>query len=159
MPVHRTGVPTQGGLMDALLYLVPGVITAGCVFGAVQVIRRALRTSRTWARGLTAEGRCLNTYTKTSGGNDTAVHSTLHHVYEFTTREGKKFRFDEVGGDSTVVAGDHVVVRYLAERPQWATALRPARGRLILGTGVLVAFLGVMIVGCVLFAVTAHSAV
>ncbi|MFI8346673.1 DUF3592 domain-containing protein [Streptomyces sp. NPDC085596] len=144
--------------MDALLYLVPGVITAGCVFGAVQVIRRALRTSRLWAHGLTAEGRCLNTYMKTSGGNDAAVRSTLHHVYEFTTREGQSFRFDEVGGDSTVVAGDHVVVRYLAERPQWATALEPSRGRLILGTGGLIVFLGVMVVGCVLFAVSAHSA-
>ncbi|MER8017731.1 DUF3592 domain-containing protein [Streptomyces griseoluteus] len=145
--------------MDAFLYLVPGVITAGCVFGAVQVIRRALRTSRMWAHGLTAEGRCLNTYMKTSGGNDAAVRSTLHHVYEFTTREGERFRFDEVGGDSTVVAGDHVVVRYLAERPQWATALRPAKGRLILGTGVLVVFMGAIAVGCVLFAVSAHSAV
>ncbi|MFJ6846174.1 DUF3592 domain-containing protein [Streptomyces griseoluteus] len=145
--------------MDAFLYLVPGVIMAGCVFGAVQVIRRALRTSRMWAHGLTAEGRCLNTYMKTSGGNDAAVRSTLHHVYEFTTREGERFRFDEVGGDSTVVAGDHVVVRYLAERPQWATALRPAKGRLILGTGVLVVFMGAIAVGCVLFAVSAHSAV
>ncbi|MEU9924480.1 DUF3592 domain-containing protein [Streptomyces griseoluteus] len=144
--------------MDAFLYFVPGVIVAGCVFGAVQVIRRALRTSRMWAHGLTAEARCLNTYTKTGGGNDTAVHSTLHHVYEYTTRDGQKFRFDEAGGDSTVVAGDHVGVRYLAERPQWATALQPARGRLIFGTGVLVAFLGVLAVGCVLFAVSAHSA-
>ncbi|GHF25348.1 hypothetical protein E5082_26010 [Streptomyces griseoluteus] len=145
--------------MDALLYLVPGVITAGCVFGAVQVIRRALRTSRMWAHGLTAVARCLNTYTKTSGGNDTAVSSTLHHVYEFTTREGERFRFDEAGGDSTVVAGDHLVVRYLAERPQWATALQPARGRLILGTAVLLAFLAVIILGCLLFAVTARSVV
>ncbi|MGC4999261.1 MULTISPECIES: DUF3592 domain-containing protein [unclassified Streptomyces] len=144
--------------MDVLLYLVPGVITAGCVFGVVQVIRRALGTSKLWARGRTAEGRCLNTYAKTSGGNGAAVRSTLHHVYEFTTREGGRFRFDEVGGDSTVVAGDHVTVRYLAERPQWATALEPARGRLILGTGAVVAFLGVMIAGCVLFAVSAHSA-
>lgn len=58
-----------------------------------------------------------------------------------------------------MVAGDHVVVRYLAERPQWATALRPARGRLVLGTGGVIVFLGVMAVGCVLFAVSAHSAV
>ncbi|MEW2318870.1 DUF3592 domain-containing protein [Streptomyces bauhiniae] len=144
--------------MEALLYLAPGLIATGCVLGVVQLIRRALRTSRTWAHGLTAEGRCLNTYTKTSGGHDDAVRSTLHHVYEYTTREGERFRFDEVGGDSTVVAGDHVVVRYLAERPQWATALQPARGRLVLGTGALVVFLGVMIVGCVLFAVTVHSA-
>ncbi|MGW2208153.1 hypothetical protein [Streptomyces sp. NPDC001781] len=145
--------------MDAFLYFVPGLIVTGCVLGTVQVIRRALRTSRTWAHGLTAEGRCLHTYTKTSGGHDTAVRSTLHHVYEFTTREGQRFRFDEVGGDSTVLAGDHVTVRYLAERPQWATALRPARGRLVLGTGVLVAFMAVVAVGCVLFAVSVHSAV
>ncbi|MFD8259866.1 DUF3592 domain-containing protein [Streptomyces griseoluteus] len=151
-------MPTQGGLMDVLLYLVPGVITAACVLGGVQVIRRALRTSRMWARGLTAEARCLNTYTRTSGGNGTAAHSTLHHVYEFTTREGERFRFDEAGGDSTVVAGDHLVVRYLPERPQSATALQPARGRLILGTAVLVAFLAVVGTGCVLFAVSARSA-
>ncbi|MFC9157656.1 DUF3592 domain-containing protein [Streptomyces bauhiniae] len=145
--------------MDAFLYLVPGVMFTGCVFGAVQVIRRARRTSKLWAQGRMAEGRCLNTYMKTSGGHDNAVRSTLHHVYEFTTREGERFRFDEVGGDSTVVAGDHVVVRYLADRPQWATALQPAKGRLIFGTGVLVAFMGVVAVGCVLFAVSAHSAV
>ncbi|MFD4785700.1 DUF3592 domain-containing protein [Streptomyces sp. NPDC058459] len=144
--------------MDALLYIAPGVIITGCVLGIVQVIRRALRTRTLWAHGQVAEGRCLNTYMKTSGGDKTAVHSTLHHVYEFTSREGERFRFDEAGGDSTVVAGDHVVVRYLAERPQWATALRPARGRLIVGTGVVVAFLGVIAAGCVLFAVSAHSA-
>lgn len=145
--------------MDALLYLVPGVMITGCVFAAVQVIRRALRTSRAWTHGLTAEGRCLHTYLRASGGHDTTVRGTLHHVYEFTTREGERFRFDEVGGDSTVVAGDHVVVRYPAERPQWATALQPAQGRLILGTGILVAFMGVVAVGCVLFAVSAHSTV
>ncbi|MET7613595.1 DUF3592 domain-containing protein [Streptomyces seoulensis] len=144
--------------MEALLYLAPGLIATGCVLGVVQVIRRALRTSKLWAHGQVAEGRCLNTYMKSSG-NDAAVRSTLHHVYEYTTREGGRFRFDEVGGDSTVLAGDHVVVRYLPDRPQWATALQPARGRLVLGTGALVAFLGVLVVGCVLFAVTVHSAV
>lgn len=145
--------------MDALLYLVPGLIIAGCVSGAVQVIRHTLRTDRAWTHGLTAEGRCLNTYTKTNGSRDTAARRTLHHVYEFTTREGERVRFDEIGGDSTVVPGDHVVVRYPAERPQWATALPPARGRLILGSAVLVAFMGAVTVGCVLFAVSAHSAV
>ncbi|MFF0716979.1 hypothetical protein ACWEVM_24540 [Streptomyces bauhiniae] len=96
--------------MDAFLYLVPGVMFTGCVFGAVQVIRRARRTSKLWAQGRMAEGRCLNTYMKTSGGHDNAVRSTLHHVY---------------GADR---AGERLPV-------------------------------GVVAVGCVLFAVSAHSAV
>ena len=105
-------------MFELLFYAVPTLIIAGCGFAVYALIRRARRLSRTWAHGLTAEARCLRSYTTTSGGGgDTSVHTTLHHVYEFTTREGRTVRFDEENGPSTVVEGDFVTVRYLPECP------------------------------------------
>ncbi|MGV9341578.1 DUF3592 domain-containing protein [Streptomyces sp. NPDC003688] len=143
--------------MDVLLYVIPSIMIALCVFLAAKLVRRSRRISRTWAHGLTAEGRCLHTYTTTGGGRDTSIHTTLHHVYEFTTREGRTYRFDETDGSPTVVAGDHVTVRYLPEHPEGATALAPQRGRLALVTGVGLSILGAMAVGCAVFMGVVHE--
>ncbi|MET8815263.1 DUF3592 domain-containing protein [Streptomyces sp. NPDC004549] len=143
--------------MDLVLYVIPSIMIALCVFLAAELVRRSRRVSRTWAHGLTAEGRCLNTYTTTGGGRDTSVHTTLHHVYEFTTREGRTYRFDETDGSPTVVAGDHVAVRYLPEHPEGATALAPQRGRLALVTGVGLGVLGAVVVGCAVFMGAVHE--
>ncbi|MFF7972756.1 DUF3592 domain-containing protein [Streptomyces sp. NPDC007905] len=143
--------------MELLFYVVPILMITGFGFAAYLLVRRARRISRTWAHGLTAEARCLRSYTTTSGGGgDTSVRTTLHHVYEFTTREGRTVRFDEGDGPSTIVEGDHVTVRYLPEYPERATARPPARGRLAVGTGFGLAFLGVAISFCVGFIAVTH---
>src|SRR5882762_5082204 len=86
----------RGTVMDVFFYAIPGLIMTVVILGAVKMIRRWLDLTRAWNSGLTAEGCCLRTYTTTSGGSgDTSVTTTLHHVYEFTTREGRTVRFEE----------------------------------------------------------------
>ncbi|AEY89601.1 DUF3592 domain-containing protein [Streptomyces olivaceoviridis] len=143
--------------MELLFYAVPGLMIAGFAFAAYLLVRRARRLRRTWTHGLTAEARCLRMFTTTSGGGgDTSVHTTVHHVYEFTTREGRTVRFEEEDGPATVLEGDFVTVRYLPELPQRATALPPAPGRLAVGTGFGLVLLGVAGSFCVGFIVLAH---
>ncbi|MFF4804201.1 DUF3592 domain-containing protein [Streptomyces sp. NPDC001351] len=140
--------------MDAFFYLVPSLLIALALTGLIGLLRRARRIRSAWNSGLTAEARCLNTYTTTSGGGgDTSVSTSLHHVYEFTTREGRPVRFEESNGPRTVVAGDIVTVRYAAEHPEWATAKPPQPGRLIAEQGCLLAFFGVFIAFCIAFMV------
>ncbi|MGW6906461.1 DUF3592 domain-containing protein [Streptomyces sp. NPDC054940] len=143
--------------MEVFFYIVPTLMIAVASFAAIVVIRRSLRVSRAWSSGLTAEARCLRTYTTTSGGGDTSVRTTLHHVYEFVTRDGRPVRFDEGGGPGTVLEGDIVTVHYVAERPEHATAKPPAPGRLAAGTGCLLAFLGVFILFAFGFMAVAHA--
>ncbi|MGW2646570.1 hypothetical protein ACWC2T_17010 [Streptomyces sp. NPDC001393] len=146
-------------MFELFFYALPTVMIAGLGYAAFLMLRRARRIGRIWAHGLTAEARCLRTYTTTSGGGgDTSVRTTLHHVYEFTTREGGTVRFEEEGGPATVLEGDFVTVRYLPEQPQRATARPPAPARLAVGTGFGVAFLGAAIAFCVFFITTAHTA-
>ncbi|MEU3858486.1 DUF3592 domain-containing protein [Streptomyces sp. NPDC028722] len=144
--------------MQLFFYAVPSLMLAAFAFAAFRLVRRARRINRTWANGLTAEARCLRMYTTTGGGGgDTSVRTTLHHVYEFTTREGRTVRFAEEDGPATVLEGDFTTVRYLPEAPERATALPPAPGRLAAGTGCLLVFLGVAATICVGFIFLAHS--
>ncbi|MBL1080466.1 DUF3592 domain-containing protein [Streptomyces actinomycinicus] len=145
-------------MFESFFYAVPALMIVGFATGAFLMLRRARRISVTWERGLQAEGRCLRMYTTTSGGGgDTSVSTTLHHVYEFTTREGRTVRFEEANGPSTVLEGDFVTVRYLPEAPERATALPPARGKLAAGTGCGLVFLGVGIAFCIGFMLLAHT--
>ncbi|MFJ3302600.1 DUF3592 domain-containing protein [Streptomyces sp. NPDC086549] len=143
--------------MEALFYILPGIFVVVGIFGVVRTLRRSSEISRAWRHGRTAEARCLRSYTTTSGGGgDTSVTTTLHHVYEFTTAEGRAVRFDEPNGPSTVVEGDFVTVYYLPDRPERATAHRPARGKLAAGTGCMLVFFGVFIAFSIIFMVMAH---
>ncbi len=144
--------------MDALFYVIPVLIIVVVLGGAVAVIRRARATSRAWNSGLTAEARCLRTYTTVSGGGDMSVTTRRYHVYEFTTREGRSVRFEERGGSGTIVEGDIVTVYYTADHPERATAEAPARGKLVLGTGVALVFFGVFIAFCIGFIIVTHEA-
>ncbi|WP_217234853.1 DUF3592 domain-containing protein [Streptomyces sp. AC555_RSS877] len=137
--------------MEALFLVMPLLMLGIVGFAAFAVIRRAQDVSSAWNSGLTAQARCLRAYTTTSGGGSTSVHTTLHHVYEFFTHEGRVVRFDEPGGSRTTVAGDIVLVHYAANRPERATAKPPARGRLAASTGCLLAFLGVIALVCLGF--------
>jgi hypothetical protein len=138
--------------MEFVFYAVPTLIMAGALWFAVQVVRRSLRLSSAWNSGLTAEGRCLRMYTTTHGGsNDSSVRTVLHHVYEFTARDGRTVRFEEEGGPGTTVEGDFVTVYYAEGQDVVATALRPGRARNVASTVALLAFLGVIVVFCVGF--------
>ncbi|WP_217208361.1 DUF3592 domain-containing protein [Streptomyces sp. AC550_RSS872] len=141
----------------SFFYIVPIIMIAIVSLAMVAVIRRSLRVSRAWSSGLTAEARCLRTYTTTRGGGDSSVRTALHHVYEFTTRDGRGVRFEEEGGPGTIVEGDIVTVHYVADRPQQATAKPPAPGKLAAGTGCILAFLGAFILAAVAFMVTTHA--
>ncbi|MEV5435945.1 hypothetical protein AB0K80_07910 [Streptomyces sp. NPDC052682] len=141
--------------MDVFFYLVPDVIMAGALFMAYRVVRRWLRIRSAWNSGLTAEARCLRTYTTTHGGaNDTSVRTTLHHVYEFLARDGRVVRFEEDGGPGTILEGDYVTVYYTAGREVVATAHAPSRAKHAAAAVGILAFLGVIVAFCVGFIVT-----
>ncbi|MBK3644906.1 DUF3592 domain-containing protein [Streptomyces sp. MBT33] len=143
--------------MEAFFYAVPALMIAVAVAALIAVLRRARHISGAWNSGLTAEARCLNTYTTTSGGGgDSSVSTTLHHVYEFTTREGRAVRFEEHNGPRTIVTGDIVTVRYTAEHPERATAKPPRPGRLLAEQGCVLAFFGVFIAFCLFFMLAVH---
>jgi hypothetical protein len=144
------------GLMEAFFYILPGIFVVVGVLGLVRTLRRSSEISRAWRHGRTAEARCLRSYTTTSGGGETSVTTTLHHVYEFTTAEGRTVRIDETNGRSTVVEGDFVTVYYLPENPEKATAQPPAQGKLAVGTGCMVAFFAVFISIALVFMGVAH---
>jgi hypothetical protein len=135
--------------MDAIFYVVPGLIMAVALTGAYLMVRRWLRMRRAWTSGLTAEARCLRVYTVAHGG-DSRVRTSLRHVYEFRARDGRVVRFEEEGGPGTVLEGDVVTAHY-AEGPRIVATARPAGG----GTGcaafAVVAFAGVVVLVCVGF--------
>jgi hypothetical protein len=141
--------------MDAMFYAVPGLIMAVALFGAYRVLRRWSQVRGAWNSGLTAEARCLRMFTTTHGGsNDSSVRTTIHHVYEFTARDGRSIRFEEEDGPATVLEGDIVTVYYSEGREVVATALPPRRAKQAASTLALLAFLGVVVVFCVGFMVT-----
>jgi hypothetical protein len=144
--------------MTVLFYVPPIMVIALVLFLASKAIRRSLDLRSAWSSGLTAEARCLRSYTTVGGGgHDTAVTTTLHHVYEFTTREGRAVRFEESGGRPTVVEGDIVTVHYAAERPDKATAHAPSPGRAAVGTVTLVACCGMVVALCIGFMIAFHE--
>ena len=144
--------------MDVFLYTVPVVIMAVVAFMAYRVLRRWLQIRSAWNSGLTAEGRCLKAFTTVSKGTgrSSAVHTTIHHVYEFTTRDGRAIRFEEEDGPMTTVEGDFVTVYYAEGRTVVATAHEPGRVKHAVAAAGLLAFFAVIFVFCVGFMVTYH---
>ncbi|MFJ9035612.1 DUF3592 domain-containing protein [Streptomyces sp. NPDC102406] len=135
--------------MDLIFYLAPSFIACVALCAGFAVVRRSLRLRAAWRGGLTAEARCLRAYT--SRGGDDHPHTTQHHVYEFTARDGRTVRIDEAGGPATTVPGDVVVVHYAARHPEHATARAPRPGTNLAGTVLLLGFLGVVVAFCVFF--------
>ncbi|WP_329410293.1 DUF3592 domain-containing protein [Streptomyces sp. NBC_00704] len=142
--------------MEAFFYIIPGIMAAGLLFVMSRVLVKSRRIDRAWASGLTAEARCLRAYTTLSGGGDTSIGTTLHQVFEFTTRDGRVVRFEEVDGPGTILEGDIVTVHYAADRPEEATAKAPARGRLLAESGCVLGFLGAVLAFCVFFMIGVH---
>ncbi|MET8135784.1 DUF3592 domain-containing protein [Streptomyces sp. NPDC005251] len=144
--------------MSVFFYALPSLIITLMLFVAAKAVRRSLELRSAWNSGLTAEARCLRSYTTVSGGgNDTSVTTTLHHVYEFTTRDGRAIRFEEANGRPTTVEGDIVTVHYTAQHPDKATAHAPNPVRVAVGTFGMLAFCGVIVAFCVGFMVTYHE--
>jgi hypothetical protein len=85
------------------------------------------------------------------------VSTTLHHVYEFMTRDGRTVRFEEPNGPATIVEGDIVPVHYIAERPEKATAHAPSRGVLAAGAVFTLVFCTVIVLFCIGFMVGIHE--
>ncbi|MFJ5993626.1 hypothetical protein [Streptomyces sp. NPDC092370] len=140
--------------MDVMFYGIPGLIMAGVLFMAYCVLRRWTQIRGAWASGLTARARCLRTYTTThGGGHDTSVRTRLHHVYEFSTHDGRVIRFEEENGRGTILEGDFVTVHYTDGPRVRATAHAPSRGKHAAATFGVLAFLGVIVVFCVSFMV------
>ncbi|MFI0962341.1 DUF3592 domain-containing protein [Streptomyces sp. NPDC021080] len=145
--------------MSVFFYALPSLIIVAVLFMAARTVRRSLELRSAWNSGLTAEARCLRSYTTVSGGaNDTSVTTTLHHVYEFTTRDGRLIRFEEANGRSTVVEGDIVPAYYTAQHPEKATAQAPSQARAAAGTLGMLVFCGVIVSFCIGFMITYHEA-
>jgi hypothetical protein len=143
--------------MEALFNVIPLLLIALAVYAAVAVLRRSRQVSDAWSRGITTQARCIRSYTTTSGGGNSTVTTTLHHVYEFTTPDGRVIRFDEEDGPSTTVEGDIVTVHYLPQRPEKATAKAPAQGKLAASTGCAMLFLAVFIAFAVFIMIAWNS--
>ncbi|MFJ6928995.1 hypothetical protein ACIQUP_17050 [Streptomyces nigra] len=143
--------------MDALFYVVPCLILAGVLFVGYRVTRRSGEIRAAWNSGLTAEGRCLRTFTTTYGNGRDQVRTMLHHVYEFTARDGRVVRFEEESGPATTVEGDIVTVHYAEGARIVATARRPSRAGLAASTVGVLAILGVVAAICVGFMITYHD--
>lgn len=137
--------------MDVIFFVVPGLIAAVAVFFAYRLVRQWARLRGAWRSGLTAEARCLRTYTTTHGGGDSRVRTVLHHVYEFTAGDGRVVRFEEAGGPGTTLEGDIVVVHYADGPDVFATARPPRHGGQAAAVIGLLAFLGVIVMFCVAF--------
>ncbi|MEU6354220.1 hypothetical protein ABZ896_33655 [Streptomyces sp. NPDC047072] len=139
--------------MDAFFYLFPCLIAAAALAGAYRALRRWLQLRGAWNSGLTAEARCLRMYTTTHGGGESRVRTVLHHVYEFTARDGRVVRFEEEGGPGTTFEGDIVTVHY-SDGPHVVATAHPSSARHAVSAFGLVAFLGVIVAFCVGFMVT-----
>ncbi|MFD4575079.1 hypothetical protein ACFWNK_33880 [Streptomyces sp. NPDC058417] len=143
--------------MDVIFYLAPGLIAALALFTAWRTVSQWARLRGAWTSGLTAEARCLRTYTTARGGGDRRVRTVLHHVYEFTAPDGRVVRFEEEDGPGTTLEGDFVRVHWAdhAGGPDViATARPPRHGRQALTALGVLAFLGMILVCCVGFVVT-----
>ncbi|MGX1883296.1 hypothetical protein [Streptomyces sp. NPDC055287] len=145
--------------MDFMFYAVPALIATVAVLMAAKTVLSLVRLRAAWRSGLTAEARCLRTYTTTSSrGESGGVRTTLHHVYEFTVPGGPgTVRFEETGGPGTTVEGDIVAVHYPAGMPGRATAHPPSSAvRATAGAVFVVMFCAVMVAFCVYF-VTSYA--
>ncbi|MFI7006899.1 DUF3592 domain-containing protein [Streptomyces sp. NPDC050145] len=139
--------------MHVMFYAVPAFIALVALFAAAAEVRSTFRIGAAWRGGRTAEARCLSTHTTVDPhmDGDSRTTTTRHHVYEFTTRDGRTLRFEEKGGPATTLEGDVVIVHYRDSHPEQATA-RPRRPvRLAAQTLGMLLFVAVVIGFCVFF--------
>ncbi|GGX91269.1 DUF3592 domain-containing protein [Streptomyces hiroshimensis] len=143
-------------MFDIVILALPTLMAAGGIAGMVWAVVRLRRLRAAWHSGIEVQGRCLRLYATTvtrRQGAHRSSSTTLHHVYEFTSQDGERRRFEEAGGSATVIEGDSVVIRYPQGRPDRATAIPPGDARTRVGTGILLAFLTLFVAGCVGFGV------
>ncbi|MGW6025753.1 DUF3592 domain-containing protein [Streptomyces sp. NPDC055099] len=144
--------------MEFFFYAVPTLMGALMIAMAVAVIKRHQRLREAWESGLTAQGRCLRTYTTTSRhGDNHHISTTLHHVYEFTLPTGRSIRFEEQNGPGTIIEGDVVTVYYAADRPEAATVRAPDPAKSTAALIGALCFFGVVLAICVFFMVAVND--
>ncbi|OON75382.1 DUF3592 domain-containing protein [Streptomyces tsukubensis] len=142
--------------MKILFLAIPALIACVALGMAVSAMRERLRLRAAWRGGLTAEAHCRRTYATTGRRGGSGTSTTLHHVYEFTARDGRTVRFEEEDGPATTLEGDIVVVSYAADHPERATAQEPGTAlRHTAHTVGLLLFCAVMVAFCVFFATSA----
>ncbi|MGW1764666.1 DUF3592 domain-containing protein [Streptomyces sp. NPDC002073] len=128
-----------GGAFGVVFGMIGLLFAAIGVTMAVVLVRRTVLRSRTLARGLTAEARCLDTYVTQHRDTEHRRRTARHVILGFRTQDGQDIRFEDTSGVPRVV-GDFVPVRYLAHRPQQAVALGPVAPGLRIGTVLGLAF-------------------
>ncbi|MFF4759017.1 hypothetical protein [Streptomyces sp. NPDC001292] len=84
-------------------------------------------------------------FTTARDGGDSHVRTRLHHVYEFTARDGRQVPVEEQNGPAAVVEGDIVPVYHTDGREVFATARPPNVARDAAGLAATLAFLGLVV--------------
>ncbi|MFI5779102.1 hypothetical protein [Nocardia sp. NPDC051570] len=115
--------------MEVTLTYVTGLFIVVVLLIVAAVVYTTTQRQRGRGGEMTAEGRCLRMFTTTSGGGDWSVRTDVHHVYEFTTRDGRVVRFEERGGPATRLEGDFVTVYYTEGHEAAATTRGPGHVR------------------------------
>lgn len=115
--------------MGAMFLVIPVIFMGVALYMIGRRIVRLRRLLGIWRQGEQAEGRCLRTYETHRRSDNGSTSTTIHHVFEFTTRSGQQVRFEESGGSARVVQGDFVTVTYLPLTPERATAKPRKEGK------------------------------
>lgn len=64
----------------------PLLMITFAVYAAAVLVRPSRQVSDARSRGITAQRRCVRSYTTSSGGGNSTVRTTPHHVYELPPR-------------------------------------------------------------------------
>ncbi|MFF4383193.1 DUF3592 domain-containing protein [Kitasatospora sp. NPDC001547] len=149
---------SQDGTAVGIVFGAIGLLAVGLgVVKPVLGIRRARLDLRTLAEGLSAEARCLETYTTQERDPSSRRTRTERHVIlGFRTRDGAEVRLEDTSGAPRVV-GDRVTVRYLPDRPHRAVVVDRARA----GIAARIAgdvLIGLLVVACgTVFAISGYN--
>ncbi|MFJ6384372.1 DUF3592 domain-containing protein [Kitasatospora sp. NPDC092039] len=139
-------MPQDGAAVGIVVGAI-GLLAVGLgVVKPVLGVRRARLDLRTPAEGLSAEARCLETYTTQERDPSSRRTRTERHVIlGFRTRDGAEVRLEDTSGARRVV-GDHATVRYLPDRPHRAVVVD--RGR----AGIATRIAGDVLIGLIVVA-------
>ena len=132
--------------MNALFHLTMVVLLVATVWSAVALVRRTRQRREAWESGLTAPARVVRAWATTQMVNNVA-RRVQWHEYDYTTGDGLAVRFKESGGPRDRAAGDEVLVYYVANDPEKATASEPQPGKDMAGTVFGLFLIGAAVIG------------
>ncbi|MFG2134198.1 DUF3592 domain-containing protein [Streptomyces sp. NPDC048751] len=131
--------------MDAIFNIVMPLMIALLVWGGFALVRRTRERRAAWESGLTARARVVRAWATTQMVNNVA-RRVQWHEYDYTTGDGLAVRFKESGGPRDRAAGDEVLVYYVANDPEKATASAPQPGKDTAGTVFGLFFIGAAVI-------------